>query len=297
MTAITFLGTSSMVPTKERNHSAIYLTYKGEGILFDCGEGTQRQIKHVGIRPSRIRKLIISHWHGDHILGIPGLLQTMGHNEYPGTLDIYGPRGTERFIKKMMEAFAADFQVSMKIHELDEGDTIDEKGYRIRAHRLNHSVTCLGYRFEEKDKRHIDLAATKKLKIPEGPLLGKLQKGKDIDWNGKTIKASEATKISKGKTIGFIFDTRLCENCYTIAKDTDIVISEATFTHALEENATQFKHMTAHQAGNVAKLSNAKKLILTHFSQRYKQPDELIRDAKKEFENTEPAQDFMKVQL
>src|SRR3989339_74316 len=116
-----FLGTSSMVPTKERNHTSILLTYKSDGILFDCGEGTQRQLSIAGIKPSKINKILITHWHGDHILGLPGLIQTLAAQEYSGSLEIYGPKGTKKFMDKMFEAFIFDKHIDIKIKEVGDG--------------------------------------------------------------------------------------------------------------------------------------------------------------------------------
>ncbi len=292
---IIFLGTSSMVPTKDRNHSSIYLEYKGEGLLFDCGEGTQRQIKIAGIKPSKIKKLVISHWHGDHVLGIPGLIQTLSHNEYTDTLEIYGPSGTENNLKKIFDFFSAEYRIKYKVHELKDGDKINFNAYSLEAYSLIHPVPCLGYRFIEKDRRRIKKEAIEKLKIPDSPLLGKLQRGQSVEWKGKKVSAEETTTIVHGKKIGLIFDTRINNSCYAIAKDADLLISESTYTKELEENAKKFKHLTSTQAGHIAKESNSKKLVLTHFSQRYKDAKGLVAEAKKEFKEVKLAEDFMKI--
>jgi ribonuclease Z len=292
---ITFLGTSSMVPTKERNHTSIYVHQNGEGVLFDCGEGTQRQIKQAGIRPSKIRKIFISHWHGDHVLGIPGLIQTMGHNDYEGTLEIFGPKGTKLYMSRIFQAFASESKIPFKVTELYDEYVVEEKTFTVTAYELEHGTPCLGYRFEEKEKRRIDTAKVQKLKIPDGPLLGKLQQGKSIEWKGKKYKAKDLTTAVKGKILGLIFDTRLTNSCYTIARDVDLLVSEATFSNELKDHAQKFFHMTAGQSAEIAKKAGAKKLVLTHFSQRYKDPNVLKKEAKDVFKNVELAKDFMKV--
>lgn len=287
-----------MVPTKDRNHSSIYVSLKGHGFLFDCGEGTQRQIKMAGVRPSRIDSLIISHWHGDHVLGIPGLLQTLGHNDYDKNLKIYGPRGTKKYMSKTFDFFATECRVPYEAKEIGHEDMIeDNEDYSIKAYKLVHAVDCLGYVIEEKSKRRINRRFIDSKGIPDGPLLGKLQKGLPIDWKGEKIMPSDATYMTKGKKLGIIFDTKLCDSCFKIAEDTDMLICESTFTDKLRENAEHYKHMTARQAGRVAKDSGAKKLILNHFSQRYKEPKELLNDAKKEFDNTFASEDLMKITL
>ena len=294
---LTFLGTSSMVPTKERNHTSIYLNYDGEGILFDCGEGTQRQIKIAGIKPSSIKKLFISHWHGDHVLGIPGLIETLGHNDYTETLEIYGPKGTERSIKSMLNFFSSIAKIKYKVTEMETGSVMDEKKYIINSYVLNHVVPCIGFSFIEKDRRRINTAFIKKKGIPDGPLLGKLQRGNNIIWNKETIKVEDATKIVKGKKIGFVFDTKLTNNCYKIAENNDLLISESTFTDKHKENAEKYKHLTASQAATIAKESNAKKLYLTHFSQRINDMKEIKKESLSIFKNTHIAEDFMKIKI
>lgn len=294
---MTFLGTSSMVPTKERNHTAIYVHHEGEGLLFDCGEGTQRQIKQAGIKPSKIRKLFISHWHGDHVLGIPGLIQTMGHNDYEGTLEIFGPKGTKLYMSRIFQAFASESKIPLKITELHDEYVVEEKTFKVTAYELEHGIPCLGYKFEEKEKRRIDTEKIKKLKIPDGPLLGKLQQGKSIEWKGRKYKAKDLTTAVNGKKVGLIFDTRLTDTCYSIGKDVDVLVGEATFSNELKDHAYKFFHMTAGQSAEIAKQSGAKRLILSHFSQRYKDTKVLLKEAKEEFKHTELAKDFMKVIL
>ena len=294
---LVFLGTSSMVPTKDRNHSAIYVNFKGEGILFDCGEGTQRQIKIAGIKPSSIKKLFISHWHGDHVLGIPGFIETLGHNDYSETLEIYGPKGTSENIKKMLSFFYQISKIKYKVTELDSEQKVGTKDYEVTPYSLNHAIPCLGYAFKEKDRRRIKSAYLKKKGVEDGPHLRKLQEGKDLEWKGKIVKVDDATSLVSGKKIGFVFDTKLTDNCFKIANEADVLISESTFSSSFEDNAKKFKHLTSVHAGKIAKESNAKLLYLTHFSQRFKDTKEILKEAKKEFKNTFVAEDFMKIKI
>ncbi|MBN2112208.1 MBL fold metallo-hydrolase, partial [Candidatus Woesearchaeota archaeon] len=137
---IVFLGTSCMVPTKERNHSAFFLSYKAEGILFDCGEGTQRQLKIAGIKPQKVTKILLTHWHGDHVLGLPGLIQTLGASEYSKTLEIYGPKGTSKHIKAMFEAFVFDKPFEMKVKEVAGGKFFENADFILEAKPLKHGI-------------------------------------------------------------------------------------------------------------------------------------------------------------
>ncbi len=297
MIEIIFLGTSCMQPTKERNHSAILLAYKDEGILFDCGEGTQRQLKIAGIKPTKITRICITHWHGDHVLGLPGLLQTMGANEYQGKLRIYGPEGTKKHMKAMLEAFVFDARVDFEVIEVKAGKFYEDKNYALEALPLEHSVLCLGFNFIEKDRRRIDMQKAKKLGLPEGPLLGELQDGKSITFKGKKINPDDVTYIVAGKKISFVSDTEVCNNAIKLAKNADLLICESAFASTLEDKAEIAKHLTAKQAGMIANKAEAKQLILTHFSQRYKTTQELEEDAKNVFSNVTCAYDFMKVKI
>ncbi|MDO8740279.1 MAG: ribonuclease Z [Candidatus Woesearchaeota archaeon] len=294
---IVFLGTSCMVPTKERNHSALLLTYKNEGILVDCGEGTQRQLRIADIRPTRITKILISHWHGDHVLGLPGLLQTLSASRYSGILEIYGPAGTKKRFKAMFQAFVFDCNIELKITEIKKRKLFENEDFYLEALELEHKIKSFGFNFIEKDRRKVDIDAIKKLGIPQGPLVGKLQQGESIVFKNKKITSKEATYIEKGKKITIINDTVMCKSCYDLAKDADLLICEAAYTSKLEEKALEYKHLTAKQAALLAGKSNVKKLIITHFSQRYKTTEELFEDAKEAFDNVLCAYDFMKVEI
>ncbi len=296
---ITFLGTSSMVPTKERNHTAIFVSYKTQGILVDCGEGTQRQMKVAGINLVKITKILISHWHGDHVLGLAGLLQTLssGSISYSGTLEIYGPPGFAKKFDTLKKALEFEPSFETKITEAKPGVIFKNEDFRIEAAMLDHSSPCFGYSILENDKRHIKLDALKKLGIPEGPMLGKLQEGKSIAWKGKKVTPEEATTLTKGKKLAIIADTTLCKGCTELAQDADILICESTYANDLQEKAEQYKHLTAMQAGLIANKANAKKLILTHFSQRYKNTQQIEEDARTVFNNVIAAKDFMKIIL
>ncbi len=272
-------------------------TYKGENILFDCGEGTQRQLKIAGIKPTKITKILISHWHGDHCLGLPGLIQTLDKEGYSKTLEIYGPIGTKKYMNYMFKAFIFNRTINIKIKEIRKKRFFENEDFILEALELKHSVRNLGFSFIEKDRRKINLSYIKKLGIPEGPLLGRLQDGKSIKWKGKTVKPNKATYIVKGKKISYIVDTIPCRNALLLAKDSDLLIAEGCYTCELEDKAEEFMHMTARQAGLLANRTNSKKLILTHFSQRYKSAAVLEEDARAVFDNVVVAKDFMRVKL
>ena len=294
---IVFLGTASMVPTKERNPSSILISYGSEGILIDCGEGTQRQLKITGIKLTKITKILISHWHGDHVLGLPGLIQSLGASDYNKTLRVYGPKGTKEYFKALTKTFVFDRRIELEVNEVKKDKFFENEDFLLEALPLEHRIPTLGFNFIEKDKRKIDLKRVKKLGIPEGPLLGKLQDGESIVYKNKKIKPEQVTYLEKGKKITIITDSLLCNNCYKLAKNADLLICEATYSSKLEDKGEEYYHMTAKQAAQIANKTNVKKLVLTHFSARYKNTQEIEEDARDIFDNVICAKDFMKINL
>lgn len=299
---LVFLGTSGMVPTKERNVQSIYLEYNGDGILLDCGEGTQRQIQLAGLNAQKIKRVLISHWHGDHVSGLVGLIQTVGNfaGDHEKTLQLYGPIGTKEHLNHLMNSCIFESRVNIEVTELDLKKLeifYENDDYELKAINLEHSVPTLGFRFERKEKRNIQLKKLKELGVSQGPHLKDLQQGKDINYEGKQIKADEVTVIDSSKAVSFIFDTQLCDACYELADNSELLVSEAVYKHDLVNKAEEYKHMTAHQAAKLASECGAKELILTHFSIRYKDVEELESEAKDLFENTKCAYDLMKLDL
>ena len=293
---VTFLGTGQAIPTRKRNHTAILLTYKSENMLVDCGEGTQRQFRKANINPCKLTKILITHWHGDHILGLPGLLQTLALNNYNRTLEIYIPKGTKHFMDLMFRLFVFQGKIKYKIEEV-EGKFFENSDFVLEAEKMEHGTPCLAYSFTEKEKLRIDKNKLEKLGV-KGKLISELAKGKDIVWNSKKIKASQITYRQESRKISFILDTKINPNCEKIAKDSDLLICESTYTEKEADKAGEYKHLTAKQAGEIAKKSKSKKLILTHLSQRYENKEKLIlAEARKVFKNTEIAEDLMKTEI
>lgn len=295
---IIFLGTSEATPTAEKNQTSIYLKYGSEKILIDAGENTQRQMKIAGLNPCGITRILITHWHGDHILGLPGLLQTLALNNYSQILKIYGPRGSKRYLDILLKAFIFEGKLKVEVYEVGNQKIVEEKDFFIESKEMRHGTPCVAYSFIEKDKRKIDLDKIKKMQIPNGPLIGQLQQGKNIKLKGKTIKPAQVSSIIKGRKITVILDTEINDNCYKIAKDSSILLCEATFSKDLKERAHERKHLTADQTAMIAKKSKSKKLYVLHISQRYNKKEEIIlKEVKKIFSNSELAKDFMKIEL
>ena len=297
MVELLFLGTSAMVPTKDRNQQGILITYQNKGLLFDCGEGIQRQLKIAGISFHKIDKICISHWHGDHVLGLPGFIQSLNNADYNKPLFIYGPRDSKKFLSAVLQSYVFVNHIDIRVEELKEGSVVKDEEFSVEAYALDHNIPCLGYRFVEHDKRKMQMLKAKKLGLQEGPLIGKLQRGEPVMFKGQTIPPDEVSIVVHGKKIGIIADTADCNGCTKAAQNVDLLISEATFGATDVEKAGDYKHLTAQQAAMIAQRGNAKKLILTHFSQRYKEIQQLLTEAREIFPATELAFDFMKVKI
>lgn len=294
---IVFLGTASMQPTRERNLSSISVSHDSENILIDCGEGTQRQMKFHDLKPAKITRIIISHFHADHVLGLGGLFRNLVANDYNKTLHIYIPKGTSKFLDNIMHSAYYGSDLKLEVHEFGNGVIFENDKFSVEAFSLAHTVPSYGFVFQEKPRRKINLGYTSKFGLTKHPLLGELQKGRNITYEGRKISFKKATLLVAGKKVGFILDTAVCNNCYKIGKNADLLVSESTFSEEHKDKARLYKHLTAGDAAMIAKKSKAKKLVLTHFSQRYKDDSLILQEAKKIFKNTECAADFMEVEV
>ncbi|MBR9677655.1 ribonuclease Z [Candidatus Woesearchaeota archaeon] len=297
---LTFLGTSSMVPTKDRNVTSLFVSYKNEGILVDCGEGTQRQMSIAGLKHSKITKILITHWHGDHVSGLIGLFQTIGNfNENPKII-LFGPKDTRKRIDHLLQTVQYDTKLALEVIELNPKGVqrfFETEDYALECTLLDHSTPCLGYNIIEKDKRRVDTEYLKKHKIKDGPHLKKLVSGQSIMYKGKAVPLLKATKLKKGKKLTIVMDTQVCTSAVELAQDADVLVSESAYKSDLQEKAEEYKHMTTKDATLVANNANVKKLYLTHFSQRYKSTVEIEEDARAFFQNTYAAYDFLKVKV
>jgi len=288
---ITFLGTSAQIPTAKRNHTSILLNYDDENILVDCGEGTQRQFRKAKLNPCKITRILITHWHGDHVFGLLGILSTLSLSEYNKKLFIYGPKGTKEFVKEILKIF--NFQKNYEIVVEDvSGKFFETKDFYLEAKSMKHGIPTNAYCFVEKEQLRIDKNKLKKSGIT-GPIISELKNGKDIFFEGKKFKAKDLTYKENGKKISFVLDTLDNDGIIPFVKNSDLLICEASFSSDDKQKAQEHFHLTTEQAGKIAKESNSKKLILTHISQRYeKNLKKFEQDAKKVFKNVKIAEDF-----
>ncbi len=277
------------------------LKQQNEQFLFDCGEGVQRQMIKAKVGFHRKMKVFISHMHGDHVLGLPGLLQTMALLNRQRKLEVYGPGGIKQFLECVRDSLQFGLTFPVEIHEIcDAGIVCDEKKYSVEAVLSNHVVFGLTYAFLEKPrpgKFHPEKA--RGLGVPEGELWSKLQYGNTVRLaNGRVICPEEVVgSLRKGRKIVYTGDTRPFSSFAEFAVDADLIIHEATFDDTLGEKAEVDGHSTPSQAAKEAKRAKAKKLVLTHISARYSNAELLLEQAQKAFNNTLVAEDFMELDL
>jgi ribonuclease Z len=304
---ITFLGTSSGVPTRARNVSsvALRLPQRAEIWLFDCGEGTQHQLLRSDLKISQIKRIFITHMHGDHIFGLMGLLASCGLAGHPENIQIYGPPGLEQYLKACMKYSHTNFYYGVQVHTVEPGVVYEDRDFLVTASLLKHRVTAFGYRIAEKDRPgRFNVAKAKALGIPSGPIYGQLKQGKTITLNdGRIIKGEELCGPTEtGRKLVYCTDTVFCENAIALAQDTDVLIHEATFAHQDAHLAFERLHSTTTMAAQVALAAQVKQLIMTHFSPRYApgnalQLNDLLQEARAIFPQTILAYDFLTYEI
>jgi ribonuclease Z len=300
MTVI-FLGTGGSVPTIARSLPAVLIKRKNERLMFDCGEGVQRQMIRAKVGLHKKMKIFISHIHGDHVLGLPGLLQTMALMDRKKKLEIYGPDGIKQFLECVRDTLQFGLTFPVEIHEVyDDGVICEEKDYTVEAVKSNHVVLGLAYAFVEKNRPgKFYPEKAKALGIPTGELWSKLQHGDKIKLpNGRVISPKDVLgSPRKGRKIVYTGDTRPFKGFAKFAASADLIIHEATLDDMLSEKAEIDGHSTPSQAGQQAKKAKAKRLVLTHISARYPDAGLLLEQAQKVFQNTLVAEDFMELEL
>ncbi|WP_108670882.1 ribonuclease Z [Peribacillus acanthi] len=302
---IVFLGTGAGVPAKKRNVSSLALQLLKERRavwLFDCGEATQHQILHTSVKPRRIEKIFITHLHGDHIFGLPGLLGSRSFQGGTDPLVIHGPKGIADFVWTSLKVSGTHLKYALSIIENEEGIIFEDDLFKVETKLLEHGLPSWGYRVVEKD-RPGELKANEliSLGIKPGPIFKNLKNGETVVLeDGRILYGNDFLNPSKkGKIISILGDTRYCSVSVDLAKDADILVHEATFAKVEEEMAYSYYHSTTTQAAKVAKEANVKKLILNHISSRYIGNDvEILHaEAKQIFGNVILAEDFMKVDI
>ncbi|WP_426726189.1 ribonuclease Z [Cronobacter dublinensis] len=298
---LTFLGTSAGLPSTTRNVTAIVLNPQNNqsGLwLFDCGEATQHQMLRASANPGKIEKIFITHLHGDHIFGLPGLLcsRSMAGCETP--LDVYGPQGIKEFIETALRLSGSWTSYPLRIHEITAGTVLDDDAFTVTAFALTHPVECYGYRIEERDKPGtLDAAALKAAGVTPGPLFQQLKRGETVTLdNGRTLCGADYLSAPRpGKKIAIFGDTGPTAQAAALARDVDLMVHETTLEAAMAEKANGRGHSTTQQAAMLAREAGAKRLVMTHFSSRYDAADcqRLLAECQAIFPASELAEDFL----
>ncbi len=298
---VVFLGTGGSVPTVTRGLPAVLVKRQDEQLMFDCGEGVQRQMVKAKAGFHRKMKIFVSHMHGDHVLGLPGLLQTMALMDRQKKVEVYGPEGIRQFLECVRESLQFGLTFPVEIHEIcGTGAVCEEKDYVVEAAKANHVVPSLAYAFVEKPRAgKFYPEKARALGVPEGELWSKLQHGEAVKLrNGRVVNPEDVLgSLRKGRKIVYSGDTRPFKGFARFAAGADLVVHEATFDDALSEKAEVDGHSTPTQAAHEAKRAKAKKLVLTHISARYPDAGLLLEQAQKIFKNTVVAEDFLELEL
>jgi len=300
MLRITFLGTGGSLPTRNRNPSAVMVNREGELILFDCGEGTQQQMMRAKTGMMSLSSIFVSHFHADHFLGIPGLIQTMSFLGRKEPLTIYGPEGTKEFTELFKALGYFNLKYEIRGVKLSPGDTVEGESYVIRALKTEHIIPSLGYALVENSRPgRFNREKAVELGVPPGPLFAKLQRGNPVKVDGRLVRPDEVMGAPRpGRTIVYTGDTRPCEAVLEASRGADLLIHDGSFADEMADWAKESMHSTAGEVATLAKEAGVRKLVLTHVSSRYTDDVEpILNDSKKIFENVIVAEDLMELEI
>ncbi len=300
MLRVTFLGTGGSLPTPERNPSAIMVNREGELMLFDCGEGTQQQMMRAKTGMKALSSIFITHFHADHILGIPGLIQTMSFHGRTEPLKIYGPHRVHEFARILSSLGYYKLKFEIDAIDLNPGDIIKRNNYSIMALKTEHSVPSLGYALIEDERTgKFNRQKAIELGVSPGPLFSKLHKGESVEVDGKMIHSSDVVGERRpGRKIVYTGDTRPCKTILEASRNADLLIHESTLAKDQQEWAIESMHSTSEEAAAIAKEAGVLKLVLTHISSRYSDDStQLLNEAKEIFENVIVAEDFLEIDV
>lgn len=290
MTNVVMLGTAGSAPTKDRRMPSVAVVYGGDVLLFDCGEGTQFQMLQYGINPVKVRAMFISHMHGDHTIGIAGLIRTMALQNRKEPLYIYVPKGEEAPVRSLIIFDRAMINYPIEIKGVRAGKVYEGKGYSVSAFKLAHTVPTYGYVFKEDDRLRFRKELAHKLGV-RGTMFGELQSKGSLVTGGRKVTLKELAWTQQGKKIVYATDTRPVRETLGAAKDADLLIHESSYVSSEQRLAERRKHSTAGEAAMLAKRAGVKMLVLTHISARHRSDTQMLSDARKFFRNTVVARD------
>lgn len=293
----TALGTASQVPTRERNHNGYFVRWDEHGFLFDPGEGTQRQMIFAGVSASEITKIFITHFHGDHCLGLPGVLQRLSLDRVSHPVEIYYPASGQKFLENLRNSSIYQNAACIKERPIAENGLIfKDKNLLIETRKLDHTAESWGYRFDESDSVTMLPEKLNEYGV-HGREVGRLKETGEVEINGITVLRGDVSILKKGQSFAFVMDTGICEAIYQLAKDVDFLICESTYLASETREAIAHKHLTACQAAQIAVQANAQQLVLTHFSQRYGNIEDFATEAKTVFSNAVAVADGQQIEM
>lgn len=292
---IVILGCSSQQPTRKRNHGAYLCRWNQKGLLFDPGEGTQRQFIFAGIAPTVVHYIFVSHFHGDHCLGLSSMLMRLNLDKVTHPIHCFYPASGKRNFDALRYGCIYHENIQIIEHPVKEkGFVYQDEHFLVEATFLEHGIENIGWRITEPNQLKFDKAKLKDLQI-KGPLVKQMEKEKKLHINGQIIPIEEVSWIRKGDSIAVVIDTRICPQAIEIAKDAKVLICESTYLDEEQELAEKYFHMTAKQAAHIAKQANVETLILTHFSARYRDLTLFEKQAREIFPNVHVAEDFKRI--
>lgn len=273
------LGTGSQVPSRYRNHNGYLLRWDDEGVLFDPGEGTQRQMIYAGVAASAITRVCVTHFHGDHCLGLAGITQRLSLDEVKHPVHVYFPASGRKYFDRLRYASIYRERAEMVPHPIaDASEVIDTGSFTISVAPLDHGVPTLGYRIDEPAGRRMLPDKLAEIGVT-GPAIGQLVRNGSIEVGGRTVKLEDVSVHKPGQSVAFVMDTRPCPGALALAKDVDLLVIESTYLHEDAKMAHDHAHMTAVQAAQIGKEAGARRVVLTHFSQRYTSSDPFVAEA------------------
>ncbi len=291
------LGSASQVPTRHRNHNGYFLRWDHEGILFDPGEGTQRQMLYAGVAASAITRICITHLHGDHCLGLPGVIQRLALDRVDHPIDLYYPASGQAYIDRLRAASIFHDTTEIRCHPIDCDGVVEFDApttFGLVARQLDHGVESFGYQIVEPDGLRMVALRLAERGI-EGPRVRELQRVGSLRTEHGMVALDEVSEVKRGQRFAFVMDTRMCANAVELARRADLFVCESTFVTADARLAEAYGHLTARQAAEIARDANARLLVLTHFSQRYSDVDLLVEEAADVFANVIAAHDLLRV--
>ncbi|MFB6393915.1 ribonuclease Z [Polymorphospora lycopeni] len=290
------LGTASQVPTRRRNHNGYLLRWDREGILFDPGEGTQRQMLLAGVSATDLTRVCVTHFHGDHCLGLPGIVQRLSLDRVPHPVPVHFPAGGAGYFERLRHASSFHDVADVRAEPVGtDGQRFDIGAGVLEARRLRHPVETYGYRLLAPDGRRMLRDRLDAYGI-SGPAVGALQRDGHLDLDGHRVSLEAVSEHRRGQRFAFVMDTGLCDNVFALAEEADLLVIESTFLSVDAALAAEVGHLTAAQAGRVAAESGVRRLVLTHFSQRYPDPERFAAEAREEFDgDLVVADDLMRV--